>query len=93
MEEETMSSEDGKNTEAGRRRLHPLVRRLWKESHSHQTVYLDDRRRKALFAEAATVVAEQKRAGHLIAMRLLQSHLELDDEERAAIEVFLPPNG
>ena len=31
-----------------------------------------------------------KRAGYVLAMRLLQSAIALDDEERAAMERFLP---
>lgn len=33
---------------------------------------------------------EHVRAGYVLAMRLLQSHINLEDEERAAIDAFLP---
>jgi hypothetical protein len=38
------------------------------------------------------ILDEQQEAGYILAMRLLQSDVVLDDTERAAIEFFVPPN-
>jgi hypothetical protein len=37
--------------------------------------------------------AELKQAGYTLAMKVLQSELQTDDEQRSAIERFIPPNG
>lgn len=44
----------------------------------------------ALLRALRARLTEEYEAGYILAMRLLQSNLTLDDEERVAIELFLP---
>jgi len=51
-----------------------------------------ERRQHRELDEAIDESTAMKRAGYVLAMRLLQSDIALDDEERAACEMFSPQN-